>query len=160
MRLPPENLHGYCMRLLGETWKLLLTDNKKIVCNAEERTLYLPQINARDRLIVWLKSNAKRIFTELTAQTAARMGVAYKAVAVTSARGCWGSCSYNNAVHYSFRLVYAPKHVIEYVVTHELAHTIHKNHSASFWREVEKYCPDWREKRAWLKQNAALMYIF
>ena len=160
MRLPPENLHGYCMRLLGETWKLLLTDNKKIVCNAEERTLYLPQINARDRLIVWLKSNAKRIFTELTAQTAARMGVAYKSVAVTSARGRWGSCSYHNAVHYSFRLVYAPKHVIEYVVTHELAHTIHKNHSASFWREVEKYCPDWREKRAWLKQNAALMYIF
>lgn len=160
MRLPPENLHGYEMRLLGEKWQLLLFEGKKIVCDADNRRLYLPLPNAQKRLIAWLKDNAKRILTAITEETAKRMNTKYFSVSVTSARSRWGSCSYNDALHYSFRLLYAPRRIMEYVVIHELAHTKHKNHSPAFWQEVEKYCPDWREKRAWLKENSALMYIF
>jgi predicted metal-dependent hydrolase len=41
---------------------------------------------------------------------------------------------------------------IEYVVVHELAHILHKNHSAAFYAEIEKILPDWREQNKLLKQ--------
>ena len=158
--LPPENLHGYELMLLGKKCKIYLYDGARVRYDADENAIYLPEKGAKERLVKWLKDNAKRIFTAVTERTAARMGVSYKSVSVTSARGRWGSCSGDNAVHYSFRLIYAPKDVIEYVVVHELSHVKHKNHSKTFWAEVEKYVPDWKEKRNWLKIHGGLMDVF
>ena len=88
------------------------------------------------------------------------MGASYPSLSVTSARARWGSCSYNNALHFSFRLLYAPPAVIDYVVVHELAHTFHRNHSRQFWATVERFVPDYRKKRDWLKEKSILMQIF
>lgn len=158
--LPPENLDGYTFLLLGKNHIIRLTDEKLVRYDEEERVVYLPESNARETLVVWLKTNAKRILAELTAQTAALMGVQYRYARVNSAKSRWGSCSGENGIHYSFRLLYAPKEVIEYVVVHELAHTKHKNHSSAFWAEVEKGVPDWKEKRKWLSDHRFLTEIF
>ena len=160
IELPPENLHGYEFLLLGERHKICLTNDRKIGYDQTARVLYLPEKNAEKRLIQWLKENAARIFSAVTEKTAQKMGVKYQSVTVSSARSKWGSCSFDNAIRYSFRLLYAPKDVIEYVAVHELAHTKHKNHSAAFWAEVAKHVPDWKDKRKWLKQRGALMKIF
>lgn len=160
MRLPPENLNGYEFLLLGKTCRILLTQGERIVYDRETDQIYLPENRARERLIKWLKENAKRIFTAVAEQSALRMGTSYKRISVTSAKTRWGSCSYDNAIRFSFRLLYAPRDVIEYVVVHELAHTKHKNHSKLFWAEVEKYVPDWKTKRKWLKVHGILMEIF
>ena len=160
IELPPENLNGYGLLLLGKKCKIYVVDTPKVAYDSEKNVLYLPMNKPQERLVKWLKDNAKRIFTQVTAQTAARMGVTYQSVGVTSARGRWGSCSGKNAIHFSFRLLYAPKDVIEYVIVHELAHTKHHNHSKTFWEEVAKFVPDWKVKRAWLKQHGGLMEIF
>lgn len=158
--LPPENLDGYTLLVLGKEYRIVLIEGTKIGLNTEDGILYLPKKNTQARLVRWLKENAKRILTEVTARLAEKMGTSFRSVTVTSARSRWGSCSYDNAVRYSFRLLYAPKEVVEYVAIHELAHTRHKNHSAAFWAEVAKYCPDWKEKRKWLKRHSALMQLF
>ena len=88
------------------------------------------------------------------------MGVSYKSVAITSAKTRWGSCSGDNAIRYTFRLLNCPKEVIDYVVVHELAHTIHHNHSKAFWLTVEKFIPDWKTRRKWLKDHGILMEVF
>ena len=160
IQLPPENLNGYQMTLLGKTCTIYVVPTAKVGYDAEQNIIYLPDQNPRERLVKWLKTNAKRIFSEVTARMAVKMGTSYPSMMVTSARGRWGSCSANNALHYSFRLIYAPKEVIEYVVVHELAHTKHKNHSKAFWDEVATYVPDWKEKRNWLKLHSGLMEIF
>ena len=160
IELPPENLNGYGLLLLGKKCKIYVVDTPKVAYDSEKNVLYLPMDKPQERLVKWLKDNAKRIFTQVTVQTAARMGVTYQSVGVTSARGRWGSCSGKNAIHFSFRLLYAPKDVIEYVIVHELAHTKHHNHSKAFWEEVAKFVPDWKVKRAWLKQHGGLMEIF
>jgi predicted metal-dependent hydrolase len=108
----------------------------------------------------WLKKYAKETFTRMTDIRAVEMGANYKAVAVSSAKTRWGSCSANNTLRFTFRLAYAPKEIIDYVVVHELAHTFHRNHEKAFWRTVEKYCPDWKVKRKWLKDHGYLMEIF
>lgn len=160
MRLPTENLHGYTFLLLGKQRQIFLDDGKTVRFDEQTDTIYLPKSNAQTKLIQWLKTNAKRIFTQQTQRIARLMDCEYRSVSVTSAKTRWGSCSGNNALHYSFRLLYASKEVIEYVIIHELAHTRHKNHSKLFWQEVEKYCPQWKTHRAWLKQNAIVMEIF
>ena len=48
----------------------------------------------------------------------------------------------------------APPEVMEYVVIHELAHLLEMNHSIKFWKIVEKFCPDFKKRRLWLKKNA------
>ena len=158
--LPTEDLDGYTLLILGREYKISLIDGAKIGLNTDVGVLYLPKKNTQARLVRWLKENAKRILTAVTAQTAQRMGTSYRSVTITSARSRWGSCSYDNAVRYSFRLLFAPKEVVEYVTVHELAHTKHKNHSKAFWDEVTKYCPDWKEKRNWLKKHSAWMQLF
>ena len=159
-QLPTENLHEYAFLVLGKTRRIQLTDGNRIVFDETNDVIYLPRKNARERLVKWLKENAKRIFTTLTERTAAQMQTSFHSVSVSSARSKWGSCSYDNKIRYSFRLLYAPRDVIEYVVVHELAHTKHKNHSSAFWAEVSKYVPDWKTKRKWLKIHGALMEIF
>jgi predicted metal-dependent hydrolase len=158
--LPSENLDGYPLMIFGERHLLCLTDEARITFDGAGKKIYLPKQNAKERLVKWLKDNAKRILTDLTEKTAQRMGTGYQKVTVTSARSRWGCCTHDNAIRYTYRLLFVPKAVMEYVVVHELSHTLHKNHSPSFWREVEKYVPDWKEKRKWLHTHRALMEIF
>ena len=159
MRLPPENLNGYKLLLLGEFYTLCVDTDKRVRLSSEEKTLYLPIEKTRERLVKWLKENAKRIFSEITQSKAQEMCVKVKSISVTSAKTRWGSCSAENAIRYSFRLLYMEKPLIEYVIVHELAHITHKNHSSAFWREVEKFIPDWREKRKRLKGLGAYMEV-
>lgn len=160
MALPPENLDGYSFLLLGKDCKIRVYEGKKVGFDNENGVLYLPKDKPRERLVKWLKENAKRIFLSVTEQKAQEMGVQFQSVGVSSAKTRWGVCSADNRIRYTFRLLYAPKEIIEYVVVHELAHVKYKNHSASFWREVTKYIPDWKIRRKWLKTHGALMEIF
>ena len=160
MDLPPDNLDGYEFLLLGKKTKIQLVEGTKVGFDAEQNVIYLPHKNAKERIVKWLKENAKRILATVTQQKAKEMQTTFQSVSISSAKTRWGTCSFDNKIRYSFRLLYAPKEVVEYVAVHELAHTKHKNHSPQFWAEVTKYVPDWKQKRKWLKTHAVLMEIF
>ena len=160
MALPPENLDGYTFLLLGKSTTIRLIDGKKVGFDAEQNIIYLPYEKSQEKLVKWLKENAKRILTTVTARKAAEMSVSYTSLTITSAKTRWGSCSGENALRFTFRLLYCPKEVIDYVVIHELAHTIQHNHSKQFWQVVERFAPDWKSRRAWLKAHGILMEIF
>lgn len=122
--------------------------------------LYLPDDFPERRLIAFLKSTAKAYLSKEAERLAEEMGTAYSSLSVNGAKTRWGSCTYRNGLNFSYRLIYAEKSVIEYVVTHELAHTFEKNHSARFWAIVAKYQPRYKEMRAYLKKRAYYMQIF
>ncbi len=157
--LSPTSWSGYVFPLLGRPTTVYLVEGKRVGYDPQADRVYLPSDKPEERLKKWLKENAKRIFATVTERQATRMGVTYGNVGVTSAKTRWGSCSGRNDIRYSFRLLFAPREVIEYVAVHELAHVRHRNHSSAFWKEVEKYLPDWKEKRGWLKTHAYLMEI-
>jgi len=68
----------------------------------------------------------------------------------------WGSCSSNNNINLSTRLLFAPNDVIDYVIIHELAHLYEMNHSPKFWNIVAQVMPSYKEKEQWLKKNGHL----
>lgn len=80
------------------------------------------------------------------------MGVTVGYVTVKSQKTRWGSCSAKGNVNFNYQLAFLPDKLLDYVVIHELAHRRHMNHSRAFWAEVEKYCPDYLERREQLKE--------
>jgi predicted metal-dependent hydrolase len=66
----------------------------------------------------------------------------------------WGSFSGGNTIYVNPRLIYADTSAIRYVLLHELAHTKHRTHSKEFYRELEKYVPDWKN----IKQKLEVRY--
>lgn len=64
----------------------------------------------------------------------------------------WGSCSHDCILSFHYKLSLLPQELLEYVVIHELCHTVHHNHSKDFWSLVEVYCEDYKDKRKALKQ--------
>ena len=79
------------------------------------------------------------------------MGVQPAGIKITGAKTRWGSCSGKNSINFSWRLVMADEDVIDYVVTHELAHIREHNHSPRFWATVEGVLPDYKARHKKLK---------
>jgi enoyl-CoA hydratase len=80
-------------------------------------------------------------------------GIAVSAISVRAQRTRWGSCSPRGEISLNWRLVQVPEWVRDYVILHELAHRRHLNHSARFWQEVERLCPDYEAAEAWLRET-------
>ncbi len=80
------------------------------------------------------------------------MGLVPAAVKITAAKTRFGSCSGKNSICFSCRLMQYPDAAVDYVVVHELAHIVHKNHGKDFYRLVASVLPDYRERRALLRK--------
>ena len=65
-----------------------------------------------------------------------------------------GSCSSEGNLNFNCRLLFVPDRIVDYVVIHELAHRRFMNHSKAFWKEVEKYMPDYKEQKKLLSRFA------
>ncbi len=107
----------------------------------------------------WYRDHAAQIIPERVEYFAQELSLEYTRVRISSAKRIWGSCSGQNSLSFSWRLAMAPVEVIDYIVVHELTHTIHKNHGKLFWRRVEKSIPNHRELRQWLRDNEHLMTV-
>ena len=79
-------------------------------------------------------------------------GLAYKGAKITRARQRFGSCSTQNRLCFSAFLVLAGSEEIDYVILHELCHTVHHNHSHRFYDLVSGYMPDWKSREEKLKK--------
>ncbi len=92
------------------------------------------------------RKNALQYLTERTKLFSDKMGLKPTAVKITSAKKRFGSCNYRDSICYSWRLMLYPPEAIDYVVVHELAHIKYKNHGKEFYKLIEKYLPDYKER--------------
>jgi predicted metal-dependent hydrolase len=102
-----------------------------------------------------LKAQARSQAERLIAIEAARLGVRANGLRLADQKTLWGSCGPQGRISLSWRLVLAPPEVLRYVVIHELAHLVHRNHSQRFWTLVERQMPDFQIARRWLRSHGA-----
>ena len=107
----------------------------------------------RDMVQSWLQRQARRVFEERCTEFAQRLGVQVKRLSLSSASTRWGSASADGSVRLNWRLVHFGLPVIDYVVTHELAHLREMNHSAAFWNVVRSALPGFEAARGALKRE-------
>jgi predicted metal-dependent hydrolase len=99
---------------------------------------------ARSLLQGWLKRAAYERLAPRLLQLANELGFSVARVSIRSQRTRWGSCSTRGTVSLNCSLVFLEWAVVRYLFVHELAHTKYMNHSANFWRLVERIEPDYR----------------
>jgi predicted metal-dependent hydrolase len=109
--------------------------------------------DARNLFTAWYKKQAEETLSERLAFYSRRLSLSHRGMRITNARCRWGSCSGDNRLAFSWRIVMASLSVIDYLLIHELAHIKEKNHSKHFWCLVESVMPDYRARRLWLKRN-------
>jgi predicted metal-dependent hydrolase len=91
---------------------------------------------------------------------AAQIGYRAARISVRDTKSRWGSCSERGNLSFSWRLIFAPEPVIDYVVAHEVAHLAEMNHGPRFWRLVESLSPGSATPRAWLKRHRSRLLSY
>jgi hypothetical protein len=152
--LAKQYLPGESFLYLGKAYALeMVKDQKtKLILGDRFRLSEAEQENAKLVFQNWYRKQAKSLILERVKYFAKIHQLHYEKITITSARTRWGSCSPKNSISFSWRLIMTPLDVVDYVVVHELAHTVHHNHSKRFWGLVEKILPDYKERRKWLRK--------
>ncbi|WP_120897319.1 M48 family metallopeptidase [Helicobacter pylori] len=138
------------LSIMREKYSLLHANLEKY----QNKILVFDEVkNANDYTLTDLKKILKTYLEQKLPLIAQKMQTSYTGFSIRNNAKVLGSCSYHNRLSFALLLVCAQKEAIDYVIIHELAHTIHKNHSKNFWRCVKIFCPNYRALREHLKQN-------
>jgi predicted metal-dependent hydrolase len=107
----------------------------------------------------YLKQEARRDLERLARAHAEKTGRKVASITLKDTKSRWGSCSHDGNLSFSWRIVMAPDHVIDYLAAHEVAHLSEMNHSDRFWTICETLCPTFEDSRRWLKRNGAMLHV-
>jgi predicted metal-dependent hydrolase len=156
-----QYIPGEQFMFLGESFPLEIVQNQKqaLILNGNFKLAESASKQAKDIFERWYREQAKKIISERVQIFADGYGFQYRGIKITSAMTRWGSCSVSGSLNFSWRLILAPLEQIDYVIVHELVHTIHHNHSERFWSKVKDIMPDFKERQKWLKKHGPQLMI-
>ncbi len=114
----------------------------------------------RTAFIVWFKHRADLFLLPRIQRFATQTGLTPRSVTLKTYRARWGSCRANGDIQLNWKLMMAPKHVIDYVLIHELCHLEHFNHAPAFWQLVARHAPQFETARHWLNTHGVSVLDF
>lgn len=144
---------------LGQEFKLVTIQSNKtgVMINADPNRLVVTVNNDNDAvcsiLEQWYRKIAANFIKKRAEKLATRMKINYSRISIRGQKTRWGSCSVQGNLNFNWKLIMAPEPIIDYVITHELAHLMEMNHSKRFWQIVGHYCPNCQESRKWLTEH-------
>jgi len=153
---------GEVFQFLGRPYTLLVTEGKRNAAALEGDHLRV-QVSAgrgsplaervRKCLWQWYQAEAMSLLGKKTDLLCAQIGRTHEGVVLRKTKTKWGHCTRSGVIQYNWQIMCAPEAIIDYLVAHEVSHLVHHNHSRLFWQQVEALCPDYRERRLWLKTH-------
>lgn len=112
----------------------------------------------RDTLVKAWRKEAKEYLPKRTEELAQKHSLKYNDIKIKNLKSRWGSCSSKNNINLSLHLMKLPDELVDYVILHELAHIIHKNHSKNFWNCLETICPKSKYLNKQLREHQIEIY--
>ena len=145
------------IQYMGEIIPICLNEKNDVyIGNNQIFCPNLPILERKKCLLIWLKAQAQDILQRRMTVCCDKMGISIPIWSISKAKSYWGFCNSKNQIRLSWRLIYCPISVIDYVVIHELCHIRYKNHSAKFWEFLQKYNADYQNSRQYLKKNGLI----
>ncbi|MDR7050426.1 putative metal-dependent hydrolase [Duganella sp. 3397] len=159
---PVEWIDGAQLPYLGAdiTLRLLVGGRYRSSFDAATRELTMVLLPGatesalKERVKAWYQQEAKQLFVQRLDLYADRLGVHYSSFGLSSAGTRWGSCTADRKIRLNWKLIHFSLPLIDYVVAHELAHTLEMNHSAAFWDTVGLIYPEYDDARNLLRKRA------
>lgn len=143
---------------LNESWKIfyIACNNKlKIIERPLKEIVILGNINNKInnkkiyklKLINWIKNIARDYLITQLNKISKITQLPYQQVSVRNQETMWGSCTSKKNISLNYKLVFLPEYLVNYVLIHELCHTVFLNHSKKFWNLVAQFDPAWQAHR-------------
>jgi len=148
--------------IFGEIYSLqhIEANYCKVVVNQESIEIYSNFLQDKSIFIKFLRDKLLLEVTKLVDFFAIKHDLSFSKIRIMNNKNKWGSCSSKGVLSFNWRLVFAPKEILEYLVVHEMCHMIEMNHSMRFWSLVEKFYPDYKLAKLWLKQNGVRLHQY
>jgi predicted metal-dependent hydrolase len=156
---------GKEIQFLGEIYTIKYTYKHfikpRVVKSGNVLNVFLGETDkdSRSILIDYLISEASQHIKKRVSDLSKEYDFTYGTVRIRDTVTRWGSCSNEKNLNFNWRLSFAPLKILDYVVIHELCHTVHMNHAEIFWNLVEKILPDYKTSRTWLKNIGSELSI-
>lgn len=157
----PENArvsYGTLLPLEGQPRRIVPADGARIKISGNE--ISVPDRAMAAGLKAYLRELARVRLSAASDHYAAKLGRSYTRITLRDTRSRWGSCSSQDALMYSWRLILAPSEVLRYVAAHEVAHLSEMNHSPAFWAQVEHLYGPYEAPRRWLRQEGVTLHRY
>lgn len=151
-----EFVTGEGFSYLGRTYRLRLVghqDRPLKLLNGRFLLARAAQSEARNHFIRWYQDHGSVWLVERVRYWANRMALQPGTLHVRDLGARWGSCGKGRRLNFHWALMTLPRHVIDYIVVHELAHIEAPGHDQIFWRAIERTMPDYRQRKEWLDQT-------
>jgi predicted metal-dependent hydrolase len=158
---PQPFVHGLMLPLRGRIHRVVFeTGGRGPVVRIVEDGNSVPRLIVRGhadhcprRLRDWLYREARADLEARVGVHAGRLGLRPRRLSLRDQSSRWGSCSSSGVLSFSWRLILAPPHVLDYVAAHEVAHLAEMNHGARFWALVRQTYPDLDVAKSWLVKH-------
>ena len=162
---PKQYVSGETFYIQGRGLRLQVVQAAKDQISSDGVHLYLQVRDPMDfekkkRMVSrFIDQQCRQVFGEIVDEVYPifqKYGVAMPTLRIRDMETRWGSClAKKGVITLNKRLLEAPRHCIEYVVTHEFCHFIHPNHSKQYYAFLTMLMPDWRERKKVLDENTA-----
>jgi predicted metal-dependent hydrolase len=116
--------------------------------------------HASRRFKDWLLEQARADLDACVARHSRTLGVRARSISLRDQTSRWGSCTAGGLLSFSWRLIMAPTHVLDYVAAHEVAHLVEMNHGPRFWKHVARSMPRLEEAKRWLRSHGADLHRY
>ncbi len=118
----------------------------KIRCDDKDLTVELPEQWSNEDLaallVKWMKQYGQQYCDRLAHRLSEQTGLLFNKVVVRGQKTRWGSFSTRGTLSLNYKLLFLPEALLRHVILHELAHSIHMNHSSAFWELLQSIDPD------------------
>lgn len=162
VRSSREYVSGEGFLYLGRTYRLRIAEdaNNQLALKDGYFIISHSRLKQASQLFkAFYKEKGTIKLTERVAYYKEKMGVQINSIRLLELKNRWASCTADGNLNFHWKCVMAPLTIIDYIVVHELAHLIHKNHTDAFWNVVDKIIPDYRKRIEWLRVNGASLDI-
>lgn len=123
----------------------------KVIVNHESKTIQAKRDLLDDTIQKkWLKSVARKYILSRTKTLSEGLLLPYNKLYIRSQKRKWGNCSKEKNISINWRVIKAPEFVIDYIIIHELCHTVIMKHTVHFQTLLRSHCPDCEQAQAWL----------
>lgn len=161
-RVDRKFVNGQGFLYLGVSYRLELVDELEVDIKLYRGKFYMKRSKASNGKEVfksfYKEKGLSRIIERINIYKS-MMGVEPQNIRIMELKNRWASCTDEGNLNFNWKCIMAPLSIIDYIVVHELAHLIYKDHGTEFWNMVDKIISDYENRKNWLRDNGAGLNI-